>query len=122
MIFSDKHSAFSSTFPVYLFTQRTEEVPVEEDELPKETETVPEREKEDKTIESDDDDEVLIEDVPIEEEKKPQVPEVPKTKTVTIDEWVHANSQPPIWTRYALGSSFRSPPLLMYPQRSQGCH
>ena len=93
---SDKHSAFSSTFPIYLFTQKTEEVPVEEDELPEEPETVPESEEED--IVEFDDDEVLIEDVPTEEEK-PEEPVVPKTKKITVDEWVHANPQPPIWTR-----------------------
>lgn len=97
MAFSDKHSAFSSTFPIYLFTQKTEEVPVEEDELTEEPETVPEPEEDSTT--GLDDDEALIEDVPIEEEKKPEEPAVPKTKTITIDEWVHANSQPPIWTR-----------------------
>ena len=97
VISSDKHSAFSSTFPIYLFTQKTEEVPIEEDELSKEPETVPEPE-EDETIELDDD-EVLIEDVPAEEGKKPEEPVVPKTKKITVDEWVHANPQPPIWTR-----------------------
>ena len=94
----DKHSSFSTTFPIYLFTQKTEDVPIEEDELPKELETAPEPEKEDVKVELDDD-EVLIEDVPTEEEKKQEEPVVPKTKKITIDEWVHANSQPPIWTR-----------------------
>ena len=95
---SDKHSAFSSTFPIYLFTQTTEEVPVEEDELQNESDIASEPEEDDKTIELDDN-EALIEDVLAEEEKKPEVPVVPKTKKVTIDEWVHANAQPPIWTR-----------------------
>jgi heat shock protein beta len=93
---SDKHSAFSSTFPIYLFTQRTEEVPVEEDEPPKESETVPEPEEE---IVELDDDEVLIEDIPTEEGEKPEEPVVPKTKKINVDEWVHANPQLPIWTR-----------------------
>lgn len=95
---SDKHSSFSSTFPIYLFTQRTEEVPVEEDELPKEPEAVSEPEEKEVKVEVDDD-EVIIEDVFTEETKVPEVPAVPKTKKVTIDEWVHANPQPPIWTR-----------------------
>ena len=98
MMSSEKHSAFSSTFPIYLFTQKTEEVPVEEEELLKEPETVSEPEEKGDTIELDDD-EALIEDTPTEEEKKPDVPAVPKTKKVTVDEWVHANPQPPIWTR-----------------------
>ena len=97
MMPSEKHSAFSSTFPIYLFTQKTEEVPVEEDELPKEPETIPKPEKEDSTTELDDD-EALIEDIH-NEEKKPDEPVVPKTKKITVDEWVHANPQPPIWTR-----------------------
>lgn len=99
IVFSDKHSSFSSTFPIYLFTQKTEEVPVEEDELTEGPETVLEPEEKDNTIRVDDDDEVIIEDVPAEGEKKPEEPAVPKTKTVTIDEWVRANPQPPIWTR-----------------------
>ena len=97
IVSSEKHSAFSSTFPIYLFTQKTEDVPVEEEELPKEPETASEPEK-DSTIELDDD-EALIEDTPIEEEEKSDEPVVPKTKKVTVDEWVHANPQPPIWTR-----------------------
>lgn len=97
MMSSDKHSSFSSTFPIYLFTQKTEEVPVEEDEITKEPETVPESE-EDSTVELDED-EALVEDVPTDEEKKSEEPAVPKTKTITVDEWVHANPQPPIWTR-----------------------
>jgi len=97
MMSSDKHSAFSSTFPIYLFTQKTTEVQVEEDELPMELETVSEPEEEDKTIDLDDD-EALIEDV-LTEEKKPEEPAVPKTKKVTVSEWVHANPHPPIWTR-----------------------
>jgi heat shock protein beta len=108
MVSSDKHSSFSSTFPIYLFTQKTEEVPIEEDELPNESETVSEPEKEDPTTELDDD-EVLIEDVLTEETKKPEEPVVPKTKTVTVDEWVHANPQPPIWTRYVLQFNFWMP-------------
>lgn len=95
---SDKHSAFSSTFPIYLFTQKTEEVPVEEDGLPKELETTSEPEKSDETVELDEN-EVIIEDVLTEEEVEPEVPVVPQTKKVTVDEWVHANAQPPIWTR-----------------------
>lgn len=98
VVFSDKHSAFSSTFPIYLFTQKTEEVQVEEDELPNESDIAVEPEENDETIELDDS-EVLIEDVLAEEEKKLEVPVVPKTKQITVDEWVHANAQPPIWTR-----------------------
>lgn len=26
--------------------------------------------------------------------------ETPKTKEITVEEWIHMNSQPPIWMRY----------------------
>ena len=34
----------------------------------------------------------IPEDIEVEEKKK-------ETKSVTVDEWVHLNSQPPIWVR-----------------------
>lgn len=88
----NKHSSFSTTFPIYLFTQRTEEVPVEvEEEAKTETDT----NDEPKTEYDGEDDEALVEDAEekvVEEKKK-------ETKSVVVDEWVHLNSQPPIWTR-----------------------
>ncbi|OBZ70180.1 Endoplasmin [Grifola frondosa] len=85
----NKHSSFSTAFPIYLFTQRTEEVP---DEEPVAEETSASTEE---TAEIDDE-EAVVEEVTdeTEEEAKP-----PKTKTVTVDEWIHMNSQPPIWMR-----------------------
>lgn len=46
-----------------------------------------------------DEDEATVEDVPeleddVDEEEKPV-----KTKSVIVDEWIHLNSQPPIWMR-----------------------
>ncbi|KAJ4478050.1 Hsp90 protein-domain-containing protein [Lentinula aciculospora] len=87
-----KHSSFSTSFPIYLFTQRTEEVP-DEDASPDETspvEPVPEP-----TVDEDDTDEAVIEDVTEEE----QTPAPPKMKSIVVDEWIRLNGQPPIWTR-----------------------
>lgn len=39
-----------------------------------------------------DEDEAVVEDV-TESDK------TPKTKEVTVEEWIHMNSQPPIWMR-----------------------
>ncbi|KZT12574.1 heat shock protein Hsp90 [Laetiporus sulphureus 93-53] len=86
----DKHSSFSSTFPIYLYTERVEEVAIEEEG----SETNPaesESEKEDV-----DEDEAIVEDVT---EKETEEDETPKTKSVTKEEWIHMNSQPPIWMR-----------------------
>lgn len=73
----DKHSSFSSAFPIYLYTERTEQVPVEVEE----------------TKSNDvDEDEAVVEDA---DEKDTE----PKTEAVTVEEWIHVNSQPPIWMR-----------------------
>lgn len=79
-----KHSSFATAFPIYLHTTRTEEVPVEDEES---------EETEKPKSEDEDDEEASVEDVE-EEEEKPK-----KTKSVTVEEWVHLNSQPPIWMR-----------------------
>ena len=90
----NKHSSFSTTFPIYLFTQRTEEVEVEDEEVKSETIEEPEPSA---APEDDDDEGALVED---EEEEEKEVEEKKKeTKSVTVDEWVHLNSQPPIWVR-----------------------
>lgn len=84
-----KHSSFSTTFPIHLFTQRTEEVPVEDETVAAE-EPTPSKEASD-----DEDEEAVVEDTEeTVEETKP-----PKTKSVIVDEWVQLNSQQPIWTR-----------------------
>lgn len=79
---------------MYLFTQRTEQVP---DEDSSEKNTTPVKE----VLEDTDDDEVLIEDV------VDEAPEPPKTKDVIIEEWVKLNPQAPIWMRYVALFSFR---------------
>ncbi|KAL1722314.1 Hsp90 protein-domain-containing protein [Schizophyllum commune] len=78
-----KHSSYSSSFPIYLHRVRVEEVPVEDEEEPVlKDQTTPE-----------DEDEAILED---EEEKEPKTPE---TKMVSVEEWIHLNSQQPIWQR-----------------------
>ena len=101
---SNKHSSYSSSFPIYLFTRSTKEVLDDETErsepssettqasLPKALET--------------DEDQAIIEDVPNAEEKTPEEPAPPRMKSVVVDEWVQLNAQPPLWTRFVLHRLF----------------
>ncbi|KAI0921744.1 hypothetical protein AcW1_004366 [Taiwanofungus camphoratus] len=94
----DKHSAFSSAFPIYLFTQRTEQVPDEDPgEAAPETTSV-EEETEEGTKEVDED-EAVVEEVKDEKEGEQEVDKTPKMKSVTVDEWIRMNPRPPIWMR-----------------------
>lgn len=104
---SNKHSSFATTFPIYLFTQRVEEVPIEEpeSEVEETTETAAEPAESEtatpETMSEDEDEEVTVEDA-AEEVKAEEVEDeepVVKTQPVIVDEWVHLNSQPPIWMR-----------------------
>lgn len=82
----EKHSAFSTTFPIYLFDRLKEEVPVEDDE-----DGIPTAETVDKS--EDDEDDAVIEDVtekPVKEKK---------TKIILTDHWLRLNEQPPLWQR-----------------------
>jgi heat shock protein beta len=106
---SNKHSSYSTTFPIYLFTQKTEEVPDEEAvEPPSETpseekssetseETPASTPEADKEEDAKDSDEAIVEDEV--EEKKEAEPVPPKMKTVVIDEWAQLNALPPLWMR-----------------------
>lgn len=93
-MYSNKHSSYSSSFPIYLFTQKEQEIPDED------AEAEPEAEEEEKSSESEetesDDDEAVVEEVPEDEEKKDVAP---KTKKIIVDEWEQLNAQPPVWTR-----------------------
>ncbi|KAJ7638797.1 Hsp90 protein-domain-containing protein [Roridomyces roridus] len=87
----NKHSSYSSTFPIYLFQQKTEEVPDEEEVQ------APAEETEDadaKAEEPEDSDEAIVEEETAEVEPVP-----PKMKTVVTDEWVQLNALPPLWMR-----------------------
>ena len=84
----NKHSVFSSSFPIYLFKQREKEVP--EEELP-----VPEPPLRDEGDVDRAEDEAVIEEV--EDSPAKEV----KMKTILVDEWDHVNPRPSLWTRYS---------------------
>lgn len=105
---SNKHSSYSSSFPIYLFTQSTKEIPDEDitdpstsDSMtseatePTEASVLPEK------LETDED-QATIEEVPSDEEKTADEPVLPKMKSVVVDEWTQLNAQPPLWTRFVL--------------------
>lgn len=87
---SAKHSGFSSSFPIYQWTETTENVPSEE---PVAEEIVTEVEDKDAR----DEDEALVEDV---KETNDEKVKPPKTKSIVVNEWAHLNPAPPIWQRY----------------------
>ncbi|KAH7929430.1 HSP90-domain-containing protein [Leucogyrophana mollusca] len=80
------HSSFATAFPIYIWSETEEEVPVadEEDAL---------NNLESETSEGSDEDEAVVE-----EEKETKKPE-PKTHKITVGKWEHLNSQPPLWMR-----------------------
>ncbi|KAH0839764.1 Hsp90 protein-domain-containing protein [Lanmaoa asiatica] len=78
----NQHSAFSTSFPIYLWNEVEEEVPVEEEGTPQDD---PET--------KDDEEEAVV------EEEKQSEPVAPKTKKVMVGLWEHMNSQPPLWMR-----------------------
>jgi len=88
--FSHKHSSYSSSFPIYLFTQKEREVVDEDAEF--------NAEKKDEFLapEETNEDEAVVEEVL---EDGDENPPTPKMKKVIIDEWEQLNAQPPIWTR-----------------------
>ncbi|KAF7352824.1 HSP90-domain-containing protein [Mycena venus] len=96
----NKHSSYSSTFPIYLFTQKSEEVPDEDAVEPSASEeTAPEASETAETEKKDpeDSDEAIVEE---EAEEKPKAePAPPKMKTVITDEWLQLNALPPLWMR-----------------------
>ncbi|KAJ3555888.1 hypothetical protein NM688_g2333 [Phlebia brevispora] len=106
----NKHSSFSTSFPIYLFTQRTEMVPIEEPQEEKTVTETAEAEDESPSVpeEKEELEESLDEEQPTVEEafddmmqklEKEDEEKGIKTKPVIVDEWVHLNSQPPIWMR-----------------------
>ncbi|KAJ7744442.1 heat shock protein Hsp90 [Mycena maculata] len=100
----NKHSSYSSTFPIYLFTQTMDEVP-DEDEVPAssdetstESETPESAPEAEEKKEPEDSDEAIVEEEAVNEEKEAE-PVPPKMKTVVTDEWVQLNALPPLWMR-----------------------
>ncbi len=92
-MYSHKHSSYSSSFPIYIFTQKEQEVPDEDAEV--EDEVKEEVEAETGETESDED-EAVVEEVSEDDEKKEITP---KTKKIIVDEWEQLNAQPPVWSR-----------------------
>jgi heat shock protein 90kDa beta len=90
---SDKHSAFSTSFPIYLFTQKNETVPDEDATDPPEKEEAPPV-----PVDELEDDEAVVEEIPKHDDTKEKPP--PKTKQITVEEWSHLNARPPLWQRY----------------------
>jgi heat shock protein beta len=90
----EKYSEFIS-FPIYLWTKRTEseEVPLTEEELENQ------RLEAEKAAEKADDEEIKTEGE--DEKKAEEKKELPTTKTVEkeVQEWKHINLKQPIWTR-----------------------
>ncbi|KAI0322433.1 heat shock protein Hsp90 [Amylostereum chailletii] len=79
-----KHSIFSTSFPVYLYELAEQQIPEDENgvkDAAEATET--------------DDDEAIVEELGEDQEIKSG----PKMKTVIVENWVHLNAQPPLWTR-----------------------
>ena len=84
----NKHSVFSSSFPIYLFKQQEKEVPEVEEpvhEPPLRDEGDVDRAEDEAVIEE-------VEDSPAKEVKM---------KTILVDEWDHVNPRPSLWTRYS---------------------
>ena len=84
--YRNKHSGFSTTFPIYLWHTYEDVVPVEDTSSMKSS-----KDKDGET----DDDEALVEDVSDDDGKEPE------TKKVTVEEWMHINPMPPVWMRCA---------------------
>lgn len=122
---SNKHSSFSSSFPIYLFERWTEEVA---DEEPSNTPEIPgSSEALNAPSTPDEDDEAIVEVAAANDEGKESL--LPKVKNVTKEEWSRLNAQPPLWTRLAprlhqvfrVFTSFRRDPKNVSDGRSLEC-
>lgn len=92
---SNKHSSFSSSFPIYLFERWTEEVA---DEEASNTPEVPGPSEALSALSTpEEDDEAIIEVAPKNDEAEESL--LPKVKNVTKEEWSRLNAQPPLWAR-----------------------
>jgi heat shock protein beta len=81
----NKHSVFSSSFPIYLFAQREKEVTEEPVAEPST---------------SDEENADRVEDEAVIEEVQDSSAKEVKTKKILVDEWDHVNARPSLWTRY----------------------
>lgn len=121
-----KHSAYTSTFPIYLWEQWTEEVPEEtpaevtpdvteaetaEEPTPaKEAETETAAETSETPAAEADEDEAVVEEVTKEEEKTEPPP--PKMVQVEKQQWSRLNQQTPLWARDPKNITDGARPLL----------
>lgn len=113
-----KHSKFSSSFPIYLYEQWTEEVPEETPAVTEETPVVEESASEtegapeaSETPDAEvDEDEAIVEDITKDDEKVELPP--PTMVTVTKEQWTHLNSQPPLWARDPKGITDGTRPIM----------
>ncbi|EJU06434.1 heat shock protein Hsp90 [Dacryopinax primogenitus] len=96
----EKHSSFSTTYPIYLYTLITEEVPDEEaSSVPIAESLEHEAPSASPKSEADEDSEAaIVEDLPEEsEDTAPVTPPLPPMKNVTREVYEQLNDQPPIW-------------------------
>jgi heat shock protein beta len=101
---SKKHSSFSTTFPIYIYERKSEEVPdvPEEEELAAAeaaaTKEAARLEKENGSSFADENDDITVEYTPgpgeDAEEKAPV-----SMKTITTEQWIHLNDVAPLWQR-----------------------
>lgn len=78
-----------------MFTQRREQVP-DEDAI---VEEIPAPEETPAASENADADEAVVEEV-VDEDEETKEPEPVKMKDILVDNWLHLNSQAPLWQRY----------------------
>lgn len=77
---SDKHSTFSTTFPIYILERTTRDVPVPPPQSPK----------------ADGDPDEFEDDLETDDQSEREV----KTKYEWVEEWVRVNDKAPIWMRW----------------------
>lgn len=113
------HSEFSTTAPIYVWTEKEIEVPVEEepkkegesegeasekkdekDESESESESEDTKKDKDDDDDSDDEDDVKVDDADSkEDDAEDEESKKPKTKTIKKHEWEQVNTKGPIWVR-----------------------
>ncbi|KAI0723162.1 Hsp90 protein-domain-containing protein [Earliella scabrosa] len=92
----NKHSSFSTAFPIFLQTHHVKMVPREEPKVDDETEEKEPEAPAETPKDEVDEEEAVVEEVTEESEEKVKEPEL---VPVPYDEWEHLNSQPPLWMR-----------------------
>lgn len=76
---SDKHSTFSTTFPIYILERTTEEIPIPPPQSPK----------------ADGDEDEFEDDLDTDDQSEREQ----KTKYDWVEKWVRVNDKAPIWMR-----------------------